>query len=337
MAVRTAIIGAGGIAYCHADALHKLGVEITGVFDIFPESAAKLAEACGSRPISRIDEILDDIDMVHLCTPPSSRIEYAEIAMAAGKHVVSEKPMAITVEDAEALVALAEKYNVKLMVGFNHRFREGFRMLQDAVQSGVLGKTTNVFVYRLGLLGGSVGAKVDSWRTNPKLACGMTIESLSHDLDMIFQLNGAPASVRADVKATIEGVPQFDNNVNAMFGFADGSTALIHASWSSHLKYSARGVVGAKGTAVLVGTDNFDFTEFRIKTADMPHEQVTLLGDVYKFVGCPSYYNENKHFIECIERDVPCLADGKYAIRTLKTAHAMLEASNTGGTVKLVL
>ena len=335
MTLKTAIVGTGAIAYCHADALVKLGVRIAGVYDIVHENAEKLASACGSKPISKLEDVLDEVDMVHLCTPPSFRIPYAEKAMSAGKHVFSEKPMAITVEDAETLVEMASRYGVLLMVGFNHRFREGFRMLEKAYQSGALGELTNVFVYRLGKLGMSTGTSKDTWRTNPTLACGMTIESLSHDLDMLFQIAGRPSAVQADVRATIEGVPQFDNNVNAMLTFDNGVTGLIHASWSSYLKYSMRGIIGSKGTALVYGPDNFDFTEFRIRTDAMEHEEVTMLGDIYKFVGCPSYYNENKHFIECIENGISCQSTGAYAIDTLKTSHAMLESAKTGCKVAL--
>ncbi len=335
MTLKTAIVGTGAIAYCHADALVKLGAQIAGVYDIVPENAVKLASACGSKPISKLEDVLDEVDAVHLCTPPSFRIPYAEKAMAAGKHVFSEKPMAITVEDAETLVDLAAKHGVLLMVGFNHRFREGFRMLEKTYRSGALGGLTNVFVYRLGKLGMSAGTSKDTWRTNPALACGMTIESLSHDLDMLFQIAGCPSSVLADVRATIEGVPQFDNNVNAMLTFGNGATGLIHASWSSHLKYSMRGIIGSKGTALIYGSDNFDFTEFRIRTDAMEHEEVTMLGDIYKFVGCPSYYNENRHFIECIEKGISCESTGEYALGTLKASHAMLESAKSGRSIAL--
>lgn len=333
MGLKTAIIGSGGIAYCHADALRKLGVEIAGVFDIIPESAAKLAAAYGGRAISSIDEILDEVDMIHLCTPPSCRLEYAEKAMAAGKHVLSEKPMATSVEDGEKLVALAKKYGVVLMVGFSHRYRHGFKILRDTYRSGVLGKMSSLFVHRYAKIGATPGLKTESWRTNPNLACGMTVESLSHDIDLILQINPGIATVQANVKATIDGLPQFDTNTNAIFTFNDGSLGLIDASWSSPLNYSSRGVIGDKGSAILIGNDIFGFTELHLRTLDMERTQVTLLNDPFRFVGCYSYYDENSHFIDCVVNGTPCEVSGEYALRTLKTSHAILEAAGTGSKI----
>lgn len=333
--LRTAIIGTGGIAYCHGEALKKLGVEIAGAFDIVPENAARFAREYDARTVKKIEDVLDDVDMVHICTPPSKRLEYAEKAMAAGKHVVMEKPLATSLDDARRIVALAERNRVRLLVGFNHRFRDGFRKLRKAVDSGVLGDTVGVFINRYGFFGASAGLKAGSWRTNPDLACGMTIESLSHDIDMLLQLApGGIASVQARTAATVRGLPGFDTDAHVLFTFGGGAAGALSASWSSRLKWSSRGVVGTKGTASLNGTDIFDFTEFRLKTDDMPEESLDRLGDVYRFVGCRSYTLENKHFIDCIENGAPSEVTGEHALRVLELSFAILESARTGGTVK---
>lgn len=332
--IKTAIIGAGAVAYCHADALRKLGVVIAGVYDVRRESAEKLAKAYESKVIDKLDEVIEDIDMIHLCTPPSARIDYVRQAMQAGCHVMIEKPMAVSVEDAEVLVAMAKEYGVKLMVGFNHRFRAGFKMLRESVQSGELGEVVNVYSQRMGLFGG-LARLVNSWRMDPKLACGMTIESLSHDIDMLLQLVDGFVTVKADVRGTLAEVPQFDNNANVLFTSKNGSTAVIHSSWASHLRYSARGAIGTKGAAVLTGTDVFDFMDFRLKTAEMPYEKVIKVNDPYRFVGCSSYYEENKHFVECVEKGMDCVVPGELGLKTLKISHAILESSKKNSTVAI--
>ena len=188
--------------------------------------------------------------MVHLCTPPSLRLAYAEIAMKAGCHVITEKPMAIQVEDAKKMVAMAEQYGVQLMVDYNHRFRAGFQKLLEVVRSGKIGDIVDVFVYRAGMLGGNAGTKNDTWRRKPGMVCGMSIESLSHDIDMIIQLAGPVKSVKSDIRGTFTDVPEFDNNVHASFNMESGAMALINASWSSYMKGSIRAVVGTKGTGL---------------------------------------------------------------------------------------
>lgn len=333
--LKTIIIGAGAISYAHAEALTKLGVKICGVFDINKESALKLALKYDSVAVDSIVEVVKDADMVHLCTPPSKRLEYAEIAMAAGCHVVTEKPMAISIEDAQTMVEMAKKYNVKVMVDYNHRFRDGFQQLLDIVKSGKIGDIVDVFVYRKGMLGGNAGSKNDTWRRVPGMACGMTIESLSHDIDMILQLAGPLSDVKADIRGTITGLPEFDNNAHVSFNLKSGAMGLIHSSWSSYLKGSSRGVIGTNGTVILEGDDLFDYTRLRIKTKDMKCEEVFVINDVYNLLTCPSYYNANKHFIECMQNNTESTASGEYALGTLKISHAILESAKTQMPVKL--
>jgi predicted dehydrogenase len=332
---KTAIIGAGAIAYCHAEALTRLGVGIAGVMDVNQGSAQKLAARYNAAVIDDLSSVVEHLDMVHICTPPSFRLEYAEPAMAAGCHVVMEKPMAISVADAQALVDLAARHGVQLMIDFNHRFRAGFQYLLDIVNSGVIGDVISVHVQRMGMLGGNAGTKNDTWRRKPDTYCGMSIESLSHDIDMIVQLAGPIATVKADVRGTLADVPQFDTNANVLFNLKNGAVGLICASWSSHLKSSSRGVIGTKGSVALEGDDLFDFARLRMRTDDQPHEQVIRLDDHYDLATCPSYFNANQHFLECMEQGSESSASGRYALQTLKVSHAILTAADTQSAVNL--
>ena len=332
---KTAIIGAGAIAYCHAKALTKMGVEICGVVDVNQESAKKLAAKYNTVVVDDLAKIAKTLDMAHICTPPAYRIDYARTVMEAGCHVVMEKPMAITLEDARTLVDLASKNNVKLMVDFNHRFRAGFQELLKVVKSGEIGEVINVFVNRMGMLGGNAGTQNDTWRRKADTVCGMSIESLSHDIDMIYQLVGPIASVKADVRGTFADAPKFDNNANVLFNMQNGAMGIINASWSSYLKGSSRGVFGTQGTVILEGDDLFDFTRLRIRTQDMPHEKVIKLNDIYNFTTCPSYLNANTYFIECMERGEESTASGRHALETLKISHAILDSARTQSIVTL--
>ena len=333
--MNTIIVGAGAISYCHAEALTKLGVNILGIYDINKKSAAKLATQYNTSVIDNFELAVKEADIIHICTPPSFRIEYVKIAMEAGCHVVMEKPMAITINDAERLIDIGKKNNRKIMIDFNHRFRYGFQRLLDIVKSGVLGDVINIYVNRMGMLGGNAGTENDTWRRNTNTVCGMSIESLSHDIDMINQLAGPISSVKADIRGTYEDVPQFDDNVNVCFNLKSGAMGLINASWSSYLKSSSRGIIGTKGSVVLEGDDLFDFSRLRLRTKDMAHEEVYTLNDIYNFATCPSYYNANKYFIECILNDRIPSTSGEYALSTLKVSHAILESAKSQQAIHL--
>lgn len=330
--MKTVIVGAGAIAYAHARACRELGIEVLGVYDISMESARKLAACCGGTVLADMDayeRCVQQADMVHLCTPPSLRLQYAQTAMQHGCHIITEKPMAIEQSDAQAMVEMARRYGVQIMVDYNHRFRTGFQKLLQVVRSGQIGDIVDVFVYRMGMLGGNAGTKHDTWRRKPGMVCGMSIESLSHDIDMIVQLAGPIRSVKADVRGTFSDVPEFDNNVHALLHMDSGAMGLIHASWSAYMKGSTRGLLGTKGTVWLEGDDLFDFARLRLKTDDMAYEEIIRLDDVYHLETCSSYTRATSHFIDIMQGKAENTVSGAYAAYTLKISHAILQAANS--------
>jgi predicted dehydrogenase len=335
--LRTVIIGAGVISHSHARAIYNLGIDIAGILDLDQGRARELASQYGSRAIGTLDEVIEEVDMVHILTPPFQRVELVRQAAVAGKHIYIEKPLAVSVDDAREIVALVAENKVKLITGFNMRFRSGYRMLQDAVRDGRLGDVIGVFSHRLGTGG---GVKVNTgWRTNPNLACGMSIESLSHDIDMLLHLVDGVISVSANTYGTIPEVPNLDNNAAVTFRLKNGGSGTIHASWSSFLHYSSRGVIGTKGSAMLTGDDQFDFTNFIIKTEDMPYRQIINIDDRYLWPiqDHSSYLEINKHFKECIEKDFSPLATGEDGLRALVFSQAILESNRTGRAVSVDL
>lgn len=331
--IKTVIIGAGGIAAKHAECINRLpDMKVAGVIDINKENAQRVAGICNSRVYSKLEDVIDEVQMVHLLTPPSKRVEYAEIAMKAGKHVLCEKPIAVGMDDAHRLSELAKENNVLFMTAFNMRFRPGYLKLQEDVLSGRLGNIISIWSHRIGPGSGFKGPLRDSWRTDPNLVCGMTIESLSHDIDMFRGLGVEITSVSARVKGVREELPAFDNNAQIVMGLNNGASAVINASWSSHLAMSSRGVIGTKGTAVITGDGFFDFTEHRIFTEDMQYEQVTRMKDLFD---SESYYAENKYFLECIKNGQKPNITADNGVEALKVSLAILKSSNENRVIEL--
>jgi myo-inositol 2-dehydrogenase/D-chiro-inositol 1-dehydrogenase len=323
--IKTAIIGAGGIAEKHAQAVNRLpDIKVISVLDINLNNAYKIAGLCNARVIDRIEDVLDEVDMIHLLTPPSRRLEYAETAMNAGKHILCEKPIAVSLEDAQKLTELSHKNNILFMTAFNMRFRKGYLKLQEDVLSGRLGEIVSIWIQRTGPGSGFRTPLRDSWRTDPELACGMSVESLSHDIDMIRGLGLEITSVFSWVKGTRADLPSFDNNAHVIMGLNNGGSAVVNASWDSHLPMSSRGVIGTKGTAVLSGRGFFDFMEYRIFTDGMEQEDVININDPFD---AESYYEENKYFLECIQKNKkPCIT-AENGLEALKVSLAILESN----------
>lgn len=333
--IRTVIVGAGGIALKHVESLNKLpNIQVAGVIDVSHENARRIANKCNAKVVSGLEDIIDEVQMIHLLTPPSERVKYAELAMKAGKHVLCEKPIAVDLADAVKMVNLAKENNVIFMTAFNMRFRPGYLRLQDDVRSGKLGDIVTIWSHRIGPGPGFNAFLGDTWRTDRRFACGMSIESLSHDIDMFRGLGVEIISVAATVKGLLPEIPAFDNNAQVLMKLDQGGSAIINASWSSRLSMYSIGVIGTRGTAAITGKNFFDFTEYRIFTEDMDYEQIIRINDL--FDNESSYYSENKYFIECIENASQPFITAENGLEALKVSLAILEANNKHQTVKLM-
>lgn len=327
--VRIALVGAGWIAGQHIMAMAKLdNAKIVGIIDVNREAAKKRAEACGAEVFDSLKDCLDRVDMVYVLTPPSTHREIAVEAMCAGKHVVVEKPISASVEDAEIMVEEAKKNGVKLMVAFNMRFRTGFMRLKEIVDSGKLGTPITYWCQRHGL-------RVDpsnKWSTDPLLMTGMTIQSLSHDLDSMRWIAGDATSVSAIVQESRPNLPGFDDNTNAIFRLASGASGNFQSSWSSHVGFNTRGMLGSKGTAYVGGRDLWTLEYICWKTKDMEFEQTEYLHDLHDNL---SFTREDAYFINCVEKDEAPSVTGEDGLKALKISYAMLESNRHNSIVTI--
>jgi predicted dehydrogenase len=327
--VDIALIGAGGIARRHTEALAAIEeAHIAAVVDVAQERAQQLAATCGACAYETMEACLPHVDVAYILTPPSTHRELAMQAIQAGVHVVVEKPLASQIGDAKAMVKAAQQANVKLMVAFNMRFRRGFIRLKEALQSGCLGQPIHFWSQRLGI---GVGSG-PNWRTTPGLLCGMSVESLSHDIDLLRWLMGEVVDVRANAFESRPDLPGFDDNANVVFTLAHGGTALIHASWSSHLGRNSRGVIGTRGTAMVAGSGLWNLDDFHLKTLDMEYERIDVLNDK---LDVHSYRDESRHFIDCVQNDRQPMVTGEDGLAALRISHAILTSHHERRVVTL--
>lgn len=328
--VNIVMVGAGGIARTHSSSLmHIPYANIVGVVDPNRERAATLASTIGAPVYESLEACVEAADVVYLLTPPSTHRELALKAINAGKHVVCEKPISISLNDAEVMVQAAKAADVKLMIAFNNRFRKGFKRLKEMVDDNRLGKLVNIWSQRIGR-GIPQGY---NWRTDPELMCGMSIESLSHDIDLIRWIAGEIADVRANIVVSNPALRGFDDNAHVVLTLSNGGTAVIHASWSSHLGMNARGVIGTLGTAVVDGPGLWHGNRLRWKTGEMEHEHIEVINDSYATSNC--YEMENRHFIDCIANDLPAAITGADGLAALKVSHAILDSHNKKEVISL--
>ena len=216
-------------------------------------------------------------------------------------------------------------------------------MLYETVRDGRVGDIIGVFVNRMNAGVGFDGCPgASGWRTDPNLMCGMSIESLSHDIDMLLHLVDGVTSVSANTFFTIPELPKFDNNASVSFRLKNGGTGTINSSFCSYVGYSCRGVIGTKGTAMITGDGYLNFVDFIIKTKEMPYEMVTRVNDRFEKVDgifeAPSVFaTVNRLFKESVEKDVTPPSTGEDGLRALIFSHAILESNRTGKAVPVDL
>ena len=167
-AKRVAILGAGLIGGVHRRAAILAGASIVGVMASSPERSRQVADEWGAEQVyENIDQVADsDVDVVHICTPNSSHVPYAIRLMEAGKHVLCEKPLGISLADAQQAAAAAESAGVVNTIPFAYRFNPMLREMRARVQSEEFGA--------INLMHGSyqqdwlLNPRATSWRVDSK-------------------------------------------------------------------------------------------------------------------------------------------------------------------------
>lgn len=275
--LRVGIIGCGSIARKkHAAALSQIeGVELIGFQSRSEQSAQSLCNdfgAKGAKAYVTAEELLKnpDIDVVHICTPNNSHAELAVKALCAGKHVMVEKPMAITSAEAEAMIKAANENGKKLSVSHQLRFREDVRQVKAFAENGELGEIYYAKAHAIRRRG------VPTWGSflsKEVQGGGVLIDIGCHALDMTLWLmnNYKPAVVMANTYNKLgsqrgltntwgEWNPDKFKVEESAFGFVtmeNGATLSLEASWAlNSLDVSPIKAVlcGTKGGADLTDT-----------------------------------------------------------------------------------
>lgn len=319
--MKALFIGAGGIATHHLNAMRALGVDVIGIYDVNSERAEALSSEYHISTTDNYYQTAKDADMVYLLTPPSTRLQYIKELSEVCKNIFVEKPLAVSVADAIEMEQIAREKNMICMVGFTQRFRKGYQELRKLIDDGNIGNIIQAFSVRIGPGPGANGQLQESWRTDKKYVCGMTIESLSHDIDFLQSLAGTITEVNGQVKGTVEELPQFDNNSDAVLKYESGAIGSITCSWSSAIAYNMKGVIGTKGAAFLKGDDIWNNTQLIFQPL-FGEKEIYSVDDIFQ--SGEGYLNEDKYFIDCIRNTVNPKCNLTTGREVLQISHRIL-------------
>lgn len=228
MTLRVGIIGAGQVGERHAVGFAMCkDAKLVGVADIAKERAAALANRFGAEPYTDWQEMLDtdlDIDIVVVSLPHSMHVAPTEAAAKSGVHILMEKPIATTLDNAKRIVQVCEKEKVKLTVSFVHRFREELQVVRRWLNEGHVGKPQVVREN----MGGQRGSHLPKWVTQKEIAGGgVLMYSAIHGLDKLRWLIGSEViKVTAETR-TYSPNTEVEDGVAALLTFANGATATL--------------------------------------------------------------------------------------------------------------
>lgn len=308
MTARVAAIGCGYWGKNLVRNFAELGV-LSAVSDANAVVAAEIAARYGVAPRA-LDEILSDpaIDAVAIAAPAALHASIGEAALLAGKHVFVEKPLALTVTDAERLCDLADARRLTLMVGHLLQYHPAFLALKALVDEGALGRLQYLYSNRLNL--GKIRREENIlWSFAP------------HDISMILSLVGAePESVWATGGRYLHD--RIADVTTTHLAFASGQRAHVHVSWLHPFKEQKLVVIGDRAMAVLDDGEDWPgklrLYRHQIDWRRGHPEPVRADAEAVPLEPSEPLREECAHFIDSVERKAVPRTDGREGVRVLK-------------------
>lgn len=331
------LIGAGVQGWRRAKALKEdKEVKVKMVAAHNKESASKLANwlDCKSSQDWRKVTENDEVEVVLVCVPNAYHARISIAAMKNGKHVLCEKPLATTLNDASLMIETAKKMRVKLRAGFNHRHHPSVRQVYDWYKQGRLGRI--MLIRSVYGICGRLGYEKE-WRANPKLAGGgQFLEQGIHCVDL-FRLFLDKFSTALGVMSTLYwDIAPLEDNGLAIYKTEQGQTAFLHASLTEWKNLFSLEVFGEDGYGISQGLGGSYGTEratFGRRIFSRPFEEETI-----EFRGeDPCWKNEWKYFKDSLKEEYPSnlMADGTDGYESMKMVFAAYESAKSGRTVDL--
>ncbi len=332
-----AILGAGMVAEYHLNALQEcadLGARLVGVGHYNPARYDDISERFGA-PASSYDDLLANpaVDAVCICTPSGYHAQQAIAAASSGKHVLVEKPMALSLADADAMIAACRANGVQLGVCLQRRAEPLFRRVHDAIHGGDLGEIT-IGVVTMPYLRDEPYYAQAEWRGTWAMdGGGVLMNQGIHIVDLLLWFLGDPVEVHAFADSRHRSV-EIEDTAGAVLRFANGSVATITATVATEPGFPHRlEVYGTNGGIQIEGESVLrwglaDESKQSVEPWPVATEQVDpgMAGDP-RGISTSGHIAILKDFIAGIRRGEDPVIDGAEGRRSLAAILAVYEDS----------
>lgn len=342
--VQVAVIGCGKISQTRhiPEYQDNPATELVGFYDLNEERAKKLAKAFEGKAYASVEELLADerIDAVSVCTANHTHAEITIKALKAGKHVLCEKPMAVTLEECEAMVQAAKENHRYLMIGQNQRLAKAHVKAKEFISNGEIGRVVT-FKTTFGHGGPetwSIDMGKNSWFFDKnKAAMGAMADLGIHKTDLIQFLLGervvetTARVVTLDKRNAENELIDVDDNAICIYQMESGILGTMTASWTYYGEED--------NSTVLYGTEGimklYDDPKYSIVVVKKNGERI-----LYDIDQIQTNDNQTKSgvidaFIDAVEKNEKPLIDGEDVLAAMKAVFASITSSEQGRAVQI--
>ncbi|RLF54778.1 MAG: gfo/Idh/MocA family oxidoreductase [Thermoplasmata archaeon] len=329
--VRFAVIGYGNIGSRHVAFLSEVeGAVVHYVCDKDEERAKKGAEMAGCRHCTDIREVLDDddVDVVDICTPSGLHADMSVMAMEAGKHALSEKPMALSLKDADRVIEAERRTGRKYFLVKQNRYNPPVAALREMLDTGRMGEvfliSSDVFWNRR-----KSYYEDSKWRGTLELDGGALFTQSSHFVDLIIWIGGKPVRVEAFMENVDHPYIETEDTGTIRMEFENGAVAVMNyttAAFGQNLEGSIT-VLGRKGSIKVGGKYLNELTEWNVEGVERPELPPGRPPNTYKGGYQGSMSNHDKVLRNVVEtlrgnsRIAVNSTEGRLTVEVMQAAH----------------
>ncbi|MFP4322564.1 MAG: Gfo/Idh/MocA family protein [Anaerolineales bacterium] len=324
------IIGGGSIGLRHARNLSTLGQRVLYLAEPNPAQAASV-HAEGFSVCESIPEgITPEVDAVLVCSPTVFHLEHVRLAVQADKHVFIEKPLSHTWDGVEAVVAEAQARGLVTLMGYNMRFRDGYRRAKALLVDGTLGNPLAaralVSFYLPHYHPGSDYRR--RYQAQRALGGGVVLDD-SHEIDYLLDLFGPVDEVVAYTERLSALEMDVEDYAGALLKHRSGVITQLQMDFLGRVYRRELDITGSAGTLTL------DHNSGEIRLYGPGPAGYRVLPQAMSVTLNAMYLDEMQHFIDCLNGQATSVADIASGAEVLRVALAMFESAQTGSIVRL--
>jgi UDP-N-acetyl-2-amino-2-deoxyglucuronate dehydrogenase len=339
------LLGAGLVAPFHAKSIiNSEKCELIAVVDVDQARANKFSREFNCRVYDKLDDLIQDkkIQIINVLTPNHLHKDAVLKIAQSKKHILVEKPPALSLKDVDEMIAVCDKYGVKLGVVLQCRIRPAVQAVKKAIDTGRFGNVLQADAY-MKWYRTIEYYHSDPWRSQRRSGAGVTIQHAFHYFDLLHYLNGQVAEVYTRMSNLMHQDVELEDTVMAFLKYENGAQGVLQASTAFYPGMDVRiEICGTEGTAIIVG-ERIDTWQFK---TELPEDaEIRTIGstEVETAATGPAAFSFKDHqvviedMVDAILNDREPMIPAAATRHTLELALAMYRSDKLGKAVELPL